>query len=98
MRLKQDNFKMEQIKITNERENPLFKRKEVKISINSSITPSKQEIENIIYTKFSIDKETIAVKKVNSKFGSKTFIIDANIYSSREDKEKIEPKPKEKKK
>ena len=81
-----------------ETQNPLFKRKEVQFSVHSNMTPSHVEIQNMTSEKFSSDIEAIAIKKIQAKFGSKTFIIDANIYSSKEAKDKIEPKVKEKKK
>ncbi|MBI3623739.1 hypothetical protein HY212_06710 [Candidatus Pacearchaeota archaeon] len=79
-------------------ENYLFKRKEVQFSVNSNITPSHEAIQKLASEKFSADQEAVAIKKIHARFGSNNFIITANIYSSKEDKLKTEPKVKEKKK
>ena len=86
------------IKILEEKDNPLFNRKEVKIVVSSEANPSKKDSEEIISEKFSSSSETIAIKTIKGKFGRNTFLISANIYKSTEDKIKSEPKPKEKKK
>lgn len=85
---------MENFKILQEKENPLFERKEIEISIESDITPKKQEIEKLISEKFSSQVENIKVKKILGRFGSRIFNILANIYSSKENKDNIEPKSK----
>jgi len=86
------------MQIIEEKQNTLFKRKELKILVETSVTPSINEAEKIISDKFSSPIENIKVDKVKGKFGRKTFLIDAKIYNSLEDKERIEPKKKEKKK
>lgn len=85
---------MEKIIILNEKENPIFKRKEVEVKIELNISPKMQEAEELIAKKFSATAENIKIKKIKGKFGSSNFIITANIYSSREEKEKTEPKSK----
>jgi ribosomal protein S24E len=84
-------------KIIEEKQNPLFKRKEVKIIVESPVSPTLKEAEKIISEKFSSNEENTKIKTINGKFGRNTFLISANIYSSKEDKEKTEPKAKEKK-
>jgi ribosomal protein S24E len=84
-------------KIIEEKQNPLFKRKEIKIIVESLISPSVKDAEKIISEKFSGSEESVKIKKVGGKFGRNTFLISANIYSSKEDKDKTEQKPKEKK-
>lgn len=85
---------MENFKILNEKENPLFSRKEIQVGVEAEITPSHLNVEKLISEKFSIPVENIKIKKISGKFGSKTFIITANIYSSKEDKNKIESEKK----
>ncbi|GAJ12098.1 unnamed protein product, partial [marine sediment metagenome] len=87
---------MENFKILEEKENPLFNRREIKFSISAEITPSHQEVEDFISKKFSTQVEAIKIKGIHGSFGSKTFAINANIYKTREDLEKTEPKQKEK--
>lgn len=85
---------MEKIK---EQENSLLKRKEVKLIFEAEKTPSYAEAEEIVSKEFGKEKETIAVKEVKGKFGRNTFLISSYLYNSKEDKDKIEPKKKEKK-
>lgn len=87
---------MENIETINEKENPLFSRKEVIIKIKEKSVPSHADTEKIISEKFSTNPESIKVKKIDARFGSDEFIISAFIYSSPEEKNKIEPKPKQK--
>jgi ribosomal protein S24E len=89
---------MTELNIINEKENPLFKRKEVKVVLEAEKALSKDEAAKIIANSFSAKPESIAIKKISGKFGVNTFKIDANLYHSEEDKLKTEPKPKEKKK
>lgn len=86
------------MEIKKEYKNPLFDRREVNLIVKSEITPSYKDTEKMIADKFSVDPESIKIKTINGKFGKKEFLIDANIYSSKEEKDKIERKPKEKKK
>ncbi len=88
---------MENFKILNEKENLLFKRKEVQASIEAEITPNKSEVEKLISEKFSTQAENIKIKNILGKFGSKVFTINANIYASREDRDKNTPKSKKEK-
>ena len=81
-----------ELKTIQEKENKLFNRKEIQASIESEITPSNSDIEKLISEKFSTQIENIKIKKISGKFGSKTFTVLANIYASKEDKDKIEQK------
>jgi len=85
---------MENMIILQEKENPLFNRKEIILNINSQITPSTKETEELLAKKFSTKQENIKIKKILGKFGSRTFEISANIYDSKEDKEQTEIKTK----
>jgi len=77
---------MKNFNIIEEKENPLFKRKEVKFTINAAITPSHAIARKIISEKFSTLEENIRVKNILGKFGSKNFTISAHIYASEQDK------------
>ena len=83
-----------EFEIIKEKENPLFKRKEIQVSLDAQITPNKNEMTESIAQKFSTQPENIIIKGIHGRFGSKNFIINANIYSSKEEKEKTEPKRK----
>ncbi len=95
MQLRQGNS-MENFKIIEERENPLFKRKEIKISIDAEVSPNRTDILKSISEKFSVPADNIIIKKIHGKFGSKNFTISANLYSSKEEKENTEIMPKHK--
>lgn len=88
---------MSHMKILDDKVNHVFNRKEIKASIEAEKVPSKQEVEKMLSEKFSAHADCIAIKSLKGKFGSHDFKIIANIYHSKEDKEKTEPKPKAKK-
>ncbi len=83
-----------EFEIIEEKENPLFKRKEIQVNLDAQTTPSRNEMTESIAQKFSTQPENISLKGIHGRFGSKNFIINANIYSSKEEKEKTEPKRK----
>jgi len=83
-----------QFKIITETENPLFGRKEIEGEIHADVTPNREEVAKIISEKFSTNTETIKIRTIKGKFGQKVFLIVANIYNSKEDKDKIENKKK----
>ena len=85
---------MENFNIIEERENPLFKRKEIKFSVDAEITPSHADARKIISEKFSTNEENIRIKNILGKFGSRTFTISTNIYTSEQDKLNTEGKSK----
>ena len=83
-------------KVIQEQDNVLLKRKEIKILVEADKTPSFAEAEKVIIEKYKVDKENLVVNGINSKFGRNTFLINAYIYNTKEDKEHIEPKAKKK--
>jgi|GEM_PF-1249972 len=89
---------MKNLKILKQRENPLFNRKEIEVNLEANVAPKIREAEELIAKEFSSQPENVKIKKIKGRFGSKNFIISANIYNSKEDKDKIEPKSKKEKK
>ncbi len=89
---------MENFKILEERKNSLFDRREVKFNVEAKVTPSHAEVEKFISEKFSAPSETIKIRGIHGRFGSRIFTISANIYNSREDRDKTEPKSKKEEK
>ncbi len=83
--------------IINESKNKLLKRKEITISIDRTNNPGFEDALNVLADNFKIDKSLIVIKSLKSKFGQHSFLIDALIYDTIQDKEKIEPKKREKK-
>ncbi len=96
MQLRTD--KMENLTILKQKENPLFNRKELEVNMESNITPNFKDAEEALSKKFSTNSENIKIKKIDGKFGSRNFIIFANLYHTKEDKEKTERKSKKEKK
>jgi ribosomal protein S24E len=90
----------EKLTIIHEKKNPIFDRKEIEVATVMNITPKIKEAEEFIGKEFSANPENIKIKKIKGRFGSNNFVITANIYSSKEEKDKIETKiktPKKKK-
>lgn len=85
---------MTEIKVIEEKENPFFNRKEVKVFIRSEKSPSREEVSKILSEKFSVPLMNIKIKKIHGNFGSKTFNIEASLYSSKEQKDSVELKKK----
>ena len=83
---------MENYKLISETKNELFGRIEVIATVDAKITPSHEEVEKLLSEKFKTNPENIKLKGINGKFGSNTFEIEANIYSSPEEKNKLEIK------
>ena len=77
--------------------NPLLKRREIKVIVESPSNPGFSNALSMISQQFKAKEDAIVVKAVKSKFGRNTFLIDAYIYDSAKDKEFIEPKKKLKK-
>ena len=78
-------------------QNKLLNRREVQVVMESSSNPGFDGAKKIIGDNFKAKDEMIVVKKVKGKFGRDTFLVDAFIYDSVNDKERIEPKVKVKK-
>jgi ribosomal protein S24E len=85
---------MENFKVIEQKENPLFNRKEIQFNVQANITPSRIEIGKLISEKFSTQIKNIKIKEIHGKFGSKTFKVNTFIYKSEQDKDKLEIKKK----
>ena len=82
------------LKIIEEKDNPLFKRKEVKATLESEITPNRAHVLDLLSKKFAVSPENVKIKGINGNFGAKKFSIEANIYHSKEEKDIVEIKKK----
>jgi ribosomal protein S24E len=83
--------------IVKDLKNDLLKRREIKLVMNAEKNPGMANASKLIAEHFKADESNIVVRELKSKFGRDTFLIDAFIYNSIEDKERIEPKKKLKK-
>lgn len=77
--------------------NGLLKRRELIVNLKSESNPGMQGAIKAIAAGFKSEEDKVAVKKIDSQFGSDNFIITAFIYDSVESKTRIEPKIKQKK-
>jgi ribosomal protein S24E len=89
---------MEKFTIVTQKQNPAFNRKELVLSVDTNVTPKISEAEAFIAKEFSSSAENVKIREIKGRFGSTNFIITANIYSSKEEKDKIEDKAKKVKK
>jgi ribosomal protein S24E len=77
-----------------ETKNLVFNRKEIIAKVLAEITPSNKEVLTALSKKLSVPEEAIKIKGIYGEFGSKEFDVQANVYKSKADKEKIERKTK----
>jgi ribosomal protein S24E len=86
------------MKVLRDFRNDLLKRREIKLVVNAGKNPGFAEAAKMLSEKFKVEDATIVVKELKSKFGRDTFLIDAMIYDSANDKERVELKKRVKKK
>jgi ribosomal protein S24E len=77
-----------------EKDNPLFKRKEIEGTIHTKVAPSKVEVAKELATRYSVSEENIVVDTIEGRFGAQEFILVAQIYESKEAKDATETKTK----
>lgn len=82
------------IKNIQEIKNSVFDRKELQAVITSETSPSNKEVITLLSKKLSVPEEGIKLNGIYGEFGSKEFKIKANIYKSKEDRDKVERKTK----
>ncbi len=78
------------LKIIKEQQNPLFNRKEIEAIIQDEVIPSKKQVAELLSKKYSVPVDSLRVLEIQGKFGSKDFILKANIYKSKEERDRIE--------
>ncbi|MGY4883955.1 MAG: hypothetical protein ACP5NZ_00045 [Nanobdellota archaeon] len=83
-----------ELKDIKETKNLVFERKEVEGRILADKAPTNKEAAELLAKKLSVHEETIKIKGVYGKFGAKEFQVKANVYKSKEEKNKIERKTK----
>lgn len=85
-------------KIIEKKQNPFFAREEVKIIGEFAKNPSFDEATELVAKEVKGDKEKIIVRGIKGKFGRNTFLIKAEIYANKEDRDKQAAKLVKKKK
>lgn len=83
-----------EVKDIHETKNLVFDRKGIQATILSENAPSNKEVTTLLSKKLSAPEEAIKIKGIYGKFGMKEFQVKANVYKSKEDKNKIERKTK----
>jgi len=80
------------LKITGRKRNEILKRDEVIAEVKEKTIPSKKQIREKLSALLDAPQETIAIIKVESKFGSPAAKIFARAYDSLEELKKREVK------
>jgi len=75
--------------IIKQEKNPFLGREEFTIEITNEKSPTYEEVK----TELGKDKDLTVIKKINTNFGRKTFLVEAVVYDNAELKEKIETVP-----
>lgn len=88
---------VDKMKLIKEFKNSLLKRKEVELSDSYESNPGLEKARKEVAGHFKVAEDVVVVRKVGSSFGANEFVVEVFIYDSVADKEKIEPKKKEKK-
>jgi small subunit ribosomal protein S24e len=87
------------IKIIEKKENPLLSRIKVLAEISfEKATPSNNDVKKQIASEIKADENLVVVKNIYTQYGSTSAKVTALVYNSKEDLEKIEPKPKKEEK
>jgi ribosomal protein S24E len=85
------------IEILNKKENVLLSRIEVTAKMRfENATPSTDNVRDALSKALAVDKELVAVKKIDTAFGHKSAQVTVYQYFSKDELAKIEPKKKEK--
>ena len=79
-----------ELKILHEVHNPLFKRKEVQGTVKANVPPSRLEVAKFLSEKYSVPSTAVKVLDIKGNFGVREFKVRANIYSTKEESDKIE--------
>ena len=76
--------------IIQQKKNPFFCREELVMKVSSEITPTNEELKKEI----GKDPELIVIQKIDGNFGKQEFTVEAQVYDSKEAREKYEIIPK----
>lgn len=85
------------MKIISDKKNVLLKRREVVCEMECASNPGFAQSTKEIAKETGVSEEVVAIKKIDSSYGTSKFVVSAFLYDSVDEKNKIEPKPKQKK-
>jgi small subunit ribosomal protein S24e len=82
-----------EIKIVSKKENPLFKRKEVKFTVvhTQGKTPARLDIKRSIASELQTSDKLVFVKRMKTMTGTSTAVGEANAYETEAQAKLIEP-------
>lgn len=83
-----------ELKEISETKNLVFDRREINAKLASESSPTNKEVLEALSKTLNVPKDAIKIKGIYGKFGSEEFKIKANVYKSKEDKNKVEKKTK----
>lgn len=75
-------------------QNSLLDRREVKVRVESDVSPSRIESVKIVSEQFSCELDCVNIVRISSNFGTRTFTIVADIYKSKQARDVIAIKKK----
>ena len=84
------------MKIEKDFKNTLLRRREIQFFIESKDNPGFENSRKIVVEKLKVPEDNVAIKSVRNNFGTHDFFVEAFVYDTKEEKERIEPKFKEK--
>ncbi|MBD3304193.1 hypothetical protein GF343_03540 [Candidatus Woesearchaeota archaeon] len=83
------------IEIKEKKENPLLSRIEVSGTVSfDGTTPSNEQVAQGIASQMKIEPSVVKMRKIRNTLGSHQADFTAFVYNSKEELDRIEPKPK----
>lgn len=80
--------------ITKKHRNALLKRHEISAVLLEKANPGSAQARSMLAAELKVAEELIALKKLRNTFGSNEFQIEAFVYDSLADLQRIEPQAK----
>jgi small subunit ribosomal protein S24e len=86
-------MKTMKVTVLNRKKNPVMEREEVVLLVEheGKSQPSRKELEQVILAELGKKKEVVALKRIQSIFGTPVSRIFVNVYKSAEKKKYFEP-------
>ena len=74
------------LKIVEERKNPLLKRTEYRFEMShpTASTPKRDEVRQVLATQLKVPKDRIVVERMHAKFGTPMSVGEAAAYASKD--------------
>lgn len=86
-----------EVKIIEQKEQPILSRKELTAEISfTGKTPSNEEVRKKVAEALKVKEELVAVRNIYTEFGLTKAKVNACVYENKEKLDSIEPKKKEK--